>query len=138
MKPRRQNFSKMIYDILIDWFYLGMTAFAIMICLYVIHLIVFDLDLIGLITWGASLIEAHFWTSIFCLCFLAVVTYDRLEKQRRARGHHYDHSYEWSQNRQQYTGDSLTSQLKRRNTSAVSRTLNTISKVGEALGLVLS
>ena len=128
----------MIYDILIDWFYLGMTAFAIVSCLFLIHLIVFDLDLVGLITWCASMIEAHFWTSIFCLCFLAVVTFDRLEKQKRARGHHYAHSYERSQRRQQYTGDSLTSQLKRRNTSAVSRTLNTFSKVGEALGLGLS
>ena len=80
----------MLYDIVIDWLYLAMTAFAIMLCLFFIHLIVCELDFIGLITWCVSKIETHFWTSIVCLSLLAAITFDRLEKQRRKRGS-FDH-----------------------------------------------
>lgn len=111
---RPQNMSSMLYDILVDWLYLLMTAFAIMVCLYVIHLFTFQLDIIGLIGSCVRLIETHFWKSIFCLCLLAVVTYDRFEKKRRERGRfdiYIDRCYR-EQERMQYLGDSSTSKLK--------------------------
>jgi predicted tellurium resistance membrane protein TerC len=75
----------MLYDIVIDWLYLLVTTFAILVCVYALHLVFFELDIPGLIVDCASKIEQYFWTSIFLVCLMAVVTFDRMENKRRHR-----------------------------------------------------
>jgi len=93
---KRISVSQMLYDIVIDWLYLLLTTFAIVVCLFVLHLVFFELDLPGMIVECARTIEHYFWTSIFLVCLMAVVTYDRLERQRRHRHPlgHYDNQPE--------------------------------------------
>mmetsp|Transcript_30747 Transcript_30747/g.38041 ORF Transcript_30747/g.38041 Transcript_30747/m.38041 type:complete len:84 (-) Transcript_30747:565-816(-) len=75
----------MIQDIIIDWAYLLATTFAVVICFWLLHFVCFELNLPSLVKSCVKLIQANIWTSLVILGFLALITLDALEKQRRHR-----------------------------------------------------
>ena len=68
-------------DIVLDWFYLLTTTFAICVIAYFMHLMLSGVDLIGWIEACAKFIEANFWTSLTLLCLMASVFYNYLSRK---------------------------------------------------------
>ena len=131
----------MLYDIVIDWLYLIVTSFVILVCLYVLHLIFFELDIPGLIVHCASKIEEYFWTSIFFVSLMTLITHDRMENKRRYR-HYINSSYDDGTSRKTTLfyqgGQSETSKLKQSKQGVVAKALDSITTVGEVFGLTKS
>ena len=134
----------MLYDIVIDWLYLLLSAFAICVCLYVAHFVLFELNhLFSFVLQCVGLIETYFWTSVFCVCLLGLLTFDIMQKQRRQRhslGRDYFSDADSTRGLRPSAlnvcqGQSVTSKLRQKNESVVSRAVNSLSIVGEALGL---
>ena len=75
----------MMGDILVDWLYLLMTAFGTVVCIYVLHLICFEIDFLAPIVYCVSLIETYWWTSLFSVCFLALLVIDRHQNMQKHR-----------------------------------------------------
>ena len=82
---RRWSYSAMLYDIALDWMYYFMSAFAIVICLWLFYQVFFVMQPLILVNKAVKLIETYFWTSVFLVCLMGVITVEMLERQRRSR-----------------------------------------------------
>ena len=122
-----------------------MCALAICVGCFVLHYVVWELNIFCLVSYCAKMIETYFWTSLFCVFLIAQLTLDRLETQKRHRHSVYSElgSPSYSSGGRPSalnvcSGQSCTSQLKQRNMSLVARTVNKLTEFGESLGLVQS
>lgn len=77
---------EVIQGVMFDWFYLLMVTMACCLTIWAIHFVTIELDMMGMLGTCASLIETYTWSSLFIVCFLAIITYDSYVKHKRQRG----------------------------------------------------
>ena len=68
----------MLSDVLIDWLYLFMSTAILIVCLYIAHFVIYELDLAGWVSFAVSVIDDYFWTSVAAVTLMAALVYESL------------------------------------------------------------